>query len=238
MKGQCIMRELRENFIWTAAGAVVFWVELLLLSVSSNYELFKETVVLFVVPAVLFWAINRYRKQTPFYFLKSVACIWIGRAVFDVVLFYVSGREATRFTVSWQVMLTILLFCMKIIQMVYDKIPDKKAYFGYVLLGTALAFNASYIASYIVSYIARKYDMVLQYVRLLPGIVRDIYVLEHGTAFLIAAAVIFYQYQRRYKVRIKNNEITKRAYLYNAIKMTCVSFVMLIYPLYCLFLSE
>lgn len=212
-------------------GAIAFWVELLLLSVSSNYELFKETVVLFVVPTALFWAINRYRKEAPFYFLKSVACIWIGRAVFDVILFYVNGREAARFIVSWQVMLTILLFCMEIIQMVYDKIPDKKTYFGYILIGTALAFN--------VSYIAEKYNSLLWYVDSLPGAIREYrYVLEHGIAFLIIAAVTFYQYQKRYKIKIKNNEITKKAYLYHAIKMTMVSFLLFIYPLYQLFMSE
>lgn len=228
------MKELRKNLIWIAVGAVVFWVEILLLSVSSNHELFKETVVLFVVPAVLFWAINRYGKETPFYFLKSVVCLWIGRAVFDVNAFYVDGREATRFAVFWQVMLTILLFCMKIIQIVYDKIPDKKAYFGYILIGIALAFNVSYIVSS-----ARQYGRLLRYIDSLSDAIREyMYELEHGIAFLIVVAVTCYQYQKRYKMKIKNNEITKKAYLCNAIKMTVVPFLLLVYPLYVLFLSE
>lgn len=231
LKGQCIMKELRKNLIWIAVGAVVFWVEIILLSVSSNYELFKETVVLFAVPTVLFWAINRYGKETPFYFLKSVVCLWIGRAVFDVILFYVGGREVTRIMVTWQVILTILMFCMKIIQIVYDKIPDKKAYFGYILIGVALAFN--------VSYIARKYHSLLRYIDSLSNAMREnMYELEHGIAFLIVVAVTCYQYQKRYKMKIKNNEITKKAYLCNAIKMTVVPFLLLVYPLYVLFLSE
>lgn len=219
-----------KNLLWVIAGVVVFWVELLLLCVSSNYELFKETVVLFVVPTALFWAISRYRKKDAFYFLKSVVCIWIGRAVFDVMLFCINGREATRIMVSWQIMLTIPLFCMKIIQMVYDKIADKRVYFGYTLAGTALAFNITYIVS--------EYHMVPQYARILPRVVRDIYVLEHGIVFLIIAAVTFYRYQKRNKIKIKNNEITKKAYLYNAIKMTAVPFLLLVYPLYQMFLSE
>jgi len=223
-------REQRKYFLWIVVGIVVFWVELMLLCVSSNYALFKETVVLFVVPTALFWAINRYRKETPFYFLKSVVCIWIGRAVFDVMLFYINGREAMRFMVSWQILLTILLLCMKIIQLVYDRVPDKKVYLGYVLMGTALAFN--------VTYIVRTYHMVPRYVRRLPRVVWDSYALEHGIAFLIIAVVTLYQYQKRYKIKIKNNEITKKAYLYNAIKMTVVSFLLFIYPLYTLFLSE
>ncbi len=230
LKGQCIMKELRKNLIWIAVGAVVFWVEIILLSVSSNYELFKETVVLFVVPTVLFWAINRYGKETPFYFLKSVVCLWIGRAVFDVILFYVGGREVTRIMVTWQVMLTILMFCMKIIQIVYDKIPDKKAYFGYILIGVALAFHVSYIVTS-----AMKYGRLLGYIDILLD---DMYELEHGIAFLIVVAVTCYQYQKRYKMKIKNNEITKKAYLCNAIKMTVVPFLLLVYPLYVLFLSE
>lgn len=64
------------------------------------------------------------------------------------------------------------------------------------------------------------------------------YVLEHGIAFLAAAAVTVYQYQRRYKVSIKDKRITRKAYLYNAAKMTIVSFLLFVYPLYTLFLSE
>lgn len=37
---------------------------------------------------------------------------------------------------------------------------------------------------------------------------------------------------------IKSGEITKKTYTYNAIKMTLVSFVLFVYPLYALFLSE
>lgn len=226
-----ILREQRKYLLWIAAGAVVFWVEHLLLCVSSRYELFKETVVLSIVPTALFWAINRFGKETSFSFLKSVVCIWIGRLVFDGMVRYSNGREAVRWMLFWQIMLTILMFCMKIIQMVYDKVPDKKVYFGYVLMGTALAFN--------VSYIAREYDSF----SCSAGSWREaafeyMYVLEHGIAFFIVAAVVLIQYQKRYKVRIKNSGITGKVYLYHAIKMTIVSFLVFIYPLYILFLSE
>lgn len=219
-----------KNLLWVIVGIVVFFVEIILLSVSSNYEVCKETVVLSAVPAALFWAINRYGKEEPFGFLKRVIYIWIGRVVFDVILYLSSGRESTRLVVCWQIMLTILLFCMRIIQMVYVRIPDKEAYFGYILTGTALAFN--------VSYIVRAYYMDSVDVGRLLTVFRDMYVLEHGIAFLAAAAVTVYQYQRRYKVSIKDKRITRKAYLYNAAKMTAVSFLLFVYPLYTLFLSE
>lgn len=41
-------------FLWMIAGGAAFWAELFLLSLSSHYELFKETVVLSVVPTVIF----------------------------------------------------------------------------------------------------------------------------------------------------------------------------------------
>lgn len=210
-----------------------FCEELLLLCVLSAisvHELFAETVVLFTIPTALFWAINRYGKETAFCFLKSVVCIWIGRLALDAVVYHDDGREITSWVVFWQVMMTILLFCMKLIQMVYDRIPEKKTYFGYILIGTALAFN--------VSYIVRMYSSFPQSAGLLLGMAQDVYVLEHGAALLIAAAVTAYWYQKRYKVNIKTNEIARSTYLRNAAKMTAVPFLLFVYPLYQLFLSE
>ncbi len=229
-KDRWILKIQIEYLLWVIVGGVTFWVELLLLCMSSNCELLKETVVLSAVPAALFWAIDRYGKEKPFYFLRSAVCIWAGRGVFDIVLYCVDGREITRFMLFWQVMLTLLLFCMKFIQMVYDRVPDKKAYFGHVLIGIVLAFNAAYIA--------RMYDSFPRSAGVLSGVIRDIYVLEHGTALLIVAAFTLCHYQRRYKLMIKNNTIRMNAYLFNALKMTLVSFVLFVYPLYELFLSE
>ena len=65
--------------------------------------------------------------------------------VLDAVLYHDGGREIASWVIFWQVMVTILLFCMKLIQMVYDRISEKKIYFGYILIGSALAFNVSYI---------------------------------------------------------------------------------------------
>lgn len=216
--------------IWIPVGIVVCFVEMILLSVSSIHEIFKETVVLSVVPTVLFWAVNRYGKGNPFYFFKRVVCIWIGRIVIDVILYLHDGSESLHFFVSWQVMLTMLLFCMRIIQMVYDRVPDKEMYFGYILIGAALAFN--------VSYIVREYRMVSADARRLLTVVGDMYVLEHGIVFLIVVAVTVYWHQKRVKDKLKNSGITKKAYLFHAIKMTAVSFLLLVYPLYTLFLGE
>lgn len=225
------MKKSRAKYlIWILVGIVVCFVEMILLSVSSLYEMFKETVVLFVVPAVLFWAINRYGKGNPFYFFKCVVFIWTGRIVIDGILYWHDGSESLHFIASWQVMLTILLFCMRMIQMVYDRVPDKEIYFGYILIGAALAFN--------VSYIMREYDIVSAYGVRMSVAVRDMYVLEHGIALVVVAAVTVYQYQKRFKIRIQNSGITKKTYLFHAIKMTAVSFLLFVYPLYTLFLSE
>lgn len=219
-----------KYFLWIIAGVIAFFVEIILLSVSSNHEVFKETVVLSAVPAVLFWGISRSGKGKPFHFLKCVVCIWIGRIVLDVILYLSDGREVVRFIVSWQVMLTILLFCMRIIQLVYERVPDKELYFGYILIGITLAFN--------VAYIMRSFSSFSLASGLLQGIVRDRYVLEHGIAFLVVVAAAIYQYQKRLKCRIKNSGIAKKAYLFHAVKMTSVSFFLFVYPLYELFLSE
>lgn len=224
------MRGQIKYLRWMIAGGVTFWVELLLLCVSSNYEVLKETVVLSAVPTALFWAINRYGEEKPFYFLKRVVCLWIGRGVSDVWLYCVNGREITRFMVFWQILLTILLFCMKLIQLVYVRIPDRKVYFWYILTGIALAFN--------VAYIVRMDSSFPRSAGLLSGMVRDRYVLEHGTAFAAVVAVTLYQYQKHYRNRIINKEITAKAYLYHATKMTALSFLLFVYPLYELFLSE
>lgn len=229
-KDRWILKIQIEYLLWVIVGGVTFWVEFLLLCMSSNCELLKETVVLSAVLAALFWAIDHYGNEKPFYFLRSVVCIWIGRGVFDIVLYCVDGMEITRFMLFWQIMLTLLLFCMKFIQMVYDRVPDKRAYFGHVLIGIVLACNAAYIA--------RMYSSFPRSAGLLSGMVHDRYVLEHGTALLIVAAFTLYQYQRRHKLMIKSGEITKKTYTYNAIKMTLVSFGLFVYPLYALFLSE
>lgn len=203
----------------------------MLLIVSSRYELFKETVVMSVIPAVLFWAIDHYRKETSFYFVKCVACLWIGRLVFDVICFHSDGRELMLILLFWQIMLTILLFCMKIIQMIYDRIPDKRAYFGYIVIGAALALN--------VSYIAREYDNFSWSAASWRGAVLEYtYVLEHGIALLIAAAVVLYQYLKRYRIKMKDSVITGRSYRYHAIEMTMVSFLILVFPLYQMLMSE
>lgn len=226
--GEILKGSRAKYLIWILVGIVVCFVEMILLSVSSLYEIFKETVVLSMVPTVVFWAINRSGKA--FYFFKCVVCIWLGRIVIDVLLYLHDGSESLHFIVSWQVMLTILLFCMRMIQMVYDRVPDKEIYFGYILIGAALAFN--------VSYIIRKYDIVSAYGVRMSVVARDMYVLEHGIALVVAAAVTVYQYQKRFKIRLQNSGITKKTYLFHAIKMTAVSFLLFVYPLYTLFLSE
>lgn len=203
MKGAKLLGKGRaEYLIWILVGIVVCFVEMMLLSVSSIHEIFKETVVLSVVPTVLFWAVNRYGKGNPFYFFRRVACIWIGRIVIDVILYLHDGSESLRFIVSWQVMLTILLFCMRIIRMVYDRVPDKEMYFGYILIGAVLAFN--------VSYIVREYRMVSVDARRLLAVVGDMYVLEHGIVFLIVVAVTVYWHQKRFKDKLKKAGLQKR----------------------------
>ena len=230
-EGAKILGKGRAKYlIWIIVGIVVCFVEMILLSVISIHEIFKETVVLSAISAVLFRAVSRHATGEAFCFLKCVVCMWIGRIVIDVVLYHDGGREIASWVIFWQVMVTILLFCMKLIQMVYDRIPEKKTYFGYILIGTALAFN--------VSYIVRMYSSFPQSKDLLWGMVQDVYVLEHAAALLIAVAVTVYWYQKRYKVNMKTNEIARGTYLRNAINMTAVSFLLFVYPLYQLFLSE
>jgi len=229
-RGKILKKGRTKYLMWVIVGIVMCFVEMILLSVISIHEIFKETVVLFAISALLFRAVNHSGKGKPFYFFKCVVCMWIGRIVIDVMLYHDGGREIASWVIFWQVMVTILLFCMKLIQMVYDRIPEKKTYFGYILIGTALAFN--------VSYIVRMYSSFPQSEGLLWGMVQDVYVLEHGAALLIAVAVTVYWYQKRYKVSMKTNEIAGSTYLRNAINMTAVSFLLFVYPLYLLFLSE
>lgn len=67
-KDRWILRRQIEYLLWVIAGGVAFWVELLLLCWSSHCELLKETVVLSAVLAALFWAIDHYGNEKPFYF--------------------------------------------------------------------------------------------------------------------------------------------------------------------------
>ena len=211
-----LLRGHKKIFLWGIVGIAMCFVEVFLMSVSSRYELFTDTVVLSIVPAVLFWAVNHFRLETPFYFAKSVVLMWIGRLILYAICFCFENGEGLRIVVSWAVMLTVLLLCMKMIQLVYDRIADKSIYFGYILIGIALAFNAAYIMA--------DND--------------KLYMLEHGIA--LSAVIIFeiYKYQKYDKIFIKKNGITKKFYRYNAAKMTFVSFLLFLFSLRALFLAD
>lgn len=209
----------------------VCFVEAVLLSISSQYELFTETVVLSIVPTVLFWAVNHFRSETPYYFAKSIVCMWIGRLILYAICFGFENGEGLRLIVAWAVMLTVLLFCMKMIQLVYDRIADKGVYFGYILIGVMLAFNAAYMAV--------EYDNFSWTIGTWWGALQEyLYMLEHGIALLAVIIFVMYHYQKYGKIRIKKNGITSKSYWYYALKMTLVSFVLFVFPLYALFLAD
>lgn len=225
------MRGQKKIFLWVIIGVALCFVETFLLSVSSRYEFFAETVVLSIVPTVLFWAVNCFRLETPYYFAKSVACMWIGRLIFYAICFSFENGEELRIVVAWAVMLTVLLLCMKMLQLVYDRIVDKRIYFGYILIGVALAFN--------VAYMAVEYDDFSWTIGTWRGALQEyLYMLEHGIALLAAIIFVAYHYQKYGKVRIKKNGITGKSYRYHAIKMTVVSFMLFVFPLYALFLMD
>lgn len=207
------------------------FVEAVLLSVSSQYEFFTETVVLSIVPTVLFWAVNHFKSETPYYFAKSVVCMWIGRLILYAICFCFENGEGLRIVVAWAVMLTGLLFCMKMIQLVYDRIADRSVYFGYILIGIALAFN--------VAYMAVEYDNFSLTIGTRWGVLQEyLYMLEHGIALIAVIIFVVYHYQKYDKVRIIKNGVAKKSYQYNAIKMTLVSFILFVFPLYALFLVD
>ena len=225
------MRVQKKFFLWVITGGALCFVEAFLLSVSSRYEFFTETVVLSIVPTVLFWAVNHFRLETPYYFAKSVVCMWIGRLIFYVICFGLENGEGLRIVVAWAVMLTVLLFCMRMIQLVYDRIVDKSVYFGYILIGIALAFNVAYMAA--------EYDNFSWTIGTWWGALQEyLYMLEHGIALLAVIIFVVYRYQKYDKIRIKKNGITGKSYRYHAIQMTGVSFMLFVFPLYVLFLAD
>ena len=157
--------------------------------------------------------------------------MWIGRLILYAICFYFENGEGLRIIVAWAIMLTVLLLCMKMIQLVYDRIADKGVYFGYILIGAALAFNAAYMAV--------EYDDFSWVSGTWWGALQEhLYMLEHGIALLAMIIYVVYHYRRYDKVWIKKNGITGRIYSYNAIKMTLVSFILFVFPLYALFLSD
>ena len=212
-------------------GAATCFVEAFLLSVSSRYEFFAETVVLSIVPTVLFWAVIHFNLALPYYFAKSVVCMWIGRLILYAICYCFENGEGLRIVVAWAVMLTVLLLCMKMIQLVYDRITDKSVYFGYILIGIALAFN--------VAYMAVDYDNFSWTIGTWWGTLQEyLYMLEHGIALLAVIIYVTYQYQKYDKISIKKNGITRKSYRYNAVKMTLLSFFAFVFPLYVLFLAD
>lgn len=226
-----VLRDQKKIFLWVIIGIAVCFVEAFLLSVSSRYELFTETVVLSIVSAVLFWAVNHFKSEIPHYFAKSVVCMWIGRLILYAICFCFENGEGLRIIAAWAVMLTVLLFCMKMIQLVYDRIADKGVYFGYILIGVALTFNAAYMAA--------EYDNFQTRPGTWWGALQEhLYMLEHGIALLAVIIYVVYHYRKYDRFRIKKNGIAGRTYSYNAIKMTVVSFMLFVFPLYALFLAN
>ena len=219
-----ILSRQKKLLIWILVGAAVSFVEIFLIGANSHYEIVAEPVLMLALTAVLYWAVNHYKEDSRFYFAKIVVCMLIGRFTICMIFsYYLDGEEkyyALRFTTAIVVFMTVLLFCMRIIQMVYDRTDNKKIYFGYVLLGTMLAVNAVYITESIDN-IWREFD---------------VYLLQHGIALLMAVAVVIWQYQKHFK-RIKKYGITVKLYLCNAVKMTIVSFLVFVFPIYELFLG-
>lgn len=219
--------------LWIALGIAAGAAEIFLMALNSRFELFTGTVVLLMASALWFWVICKTRRENDnrnkkklFYFVKSVLCMSVGRFILYGTAYFFVGHEGRKIIVFWAVMTTLLMICMGLEQWIYDRLVIKEVYFGYILIGSLLAVNAAYIL--------RIHDSI-SWREANPECV---YMLEHGALLFLAVVSALYRYRRYHKIRIKENEITAREYICHAIKMTFVSFILFIGPVYALFLAE
>ena len=114
--------------------------------------------------------------------------------------------------------LIVILVCMKIIQILYVKIPHHNIYFGYIILGSIMALNVSYIMS--------EYQFIE---------FSSPHVAVHGMLLIFVIIWIIYDYKKHHRIKIETNEIKKKDYRNNALKMTVISLLLLVLPLYTIF---
>lgn len=221
----------KRFFLLIFAGIMQSIAELCVLCANSIYEFCSETMLLSCMAALWFWAVSRRKTSTPFYMTRIVGNMWIGRVMLYAIEAFRGNEEALAIVVFWAAMLTVLLCCMRIVQMVYDRTQEREVYFGYPLLGAALALNVTYAVASIpniswksVSW--KNFDTL------------QLFFTEHICVLLLTALAVIYKYQTVNRNRVKSRGISKRKYLLNALKMTILSFCLLAYPMYIIFLAS
>lgn len=221
----------KRFFLFILAGILQSIAELCVLCANSIYEFCSETMLLSCMAALWFWAVSRRKTRAPFYMARIVGNMWIGRVMLYSIEAFRGNEEALAIVVFWAVMLTVLLCCMRIVQMVYDRTQEREVYFGYPLLGAALALNVTYAVASIPN-ISWKSVSWRNFDTMQP------YFAEHISVLLLTALAVIYKYQKVNRNRVIGRGISKRRYLLNALKMTLLSFCLLAYPMYIIFLAS
>lgn len=221
----------KRFFLFILAGILQSIVELCVLCANSIYEFCSETMLLSCMAALWLCAVSRRKASTPFYMTRVVGNMWIGRVMLYSIEAFRGNEEALAIVVFWAVMLTVLLCCMRIVQMVYDRTQEREVYFGYPLLGAALALNVTYAVASIPN-ISWKSVSWRNFDTMQP------YFAEHISVLFLTALAVIYKYQKVNRNRVISKGISKSRYLLNALKMTLLSFCLLAYPMYIIVLAS
>ena len=174
---------------------------------------------------MLFMIINYHNKvliaeekEISHYFMKSVVCIYAGWMMRYYYLYYHDDPLGVLLSAVTATALIVILVYMKIIQMLYVKIPHHNIYFRYIILGSIMAFNVSYIMG--------EY----QFIEFCSP-----HVVAHTMLLISVIIWIIYDYKKHHRIKIETNEIKKQDYRNNALKMTVISLLLLVLPLYTIF---
>ena len=137
--------------LWFVLGAVLSEAEFFLWGVINKFHVLDDS-FLTIIPIMLFMIINYHNKvliaeekEISHYFMKSVVFIYAGWMLRYYYLYYHDDSLGVLLATITATALIVILVCMKIIQMLYVKIPHHNIYFRYIILGSIMAFNVSYI---------------------------------------------------------------------------------------------
>ena len=198
--------------------------EFLLWGVVNKYHVLDGS-FLTCISILLFMIINYHNKvliakgkEISHYFMKSVVCIYAGWMMRYYDLYYHDDPLGILLSAVMATALIVILVCMKIIQILYVKIPHHNIYFGYIILGSIMALNVSYIIS--------EYQFIE---------FSSPHVAVHGMLLIFVIIWIIYDYKKHHRIKIETNEIKKKDYRNNALKMTVISLLLLTLPLYTIF---
>lgn len=219
------LRNLGILILWFVLGAVLSEAEFFLWGVINKFHVLDDS-FLTIIPIMLFMIINYHNKvliaeekEISHYFMKSVVFIYAGWMLrYYYNLYYHDDSLGVLLATITATALIVILVCMKIIQMLYVKIPHHNIYFRYIILGSIMAFNVSYIMG--------EY----QFIEFCSP-----HVVAHTMLLISVIIWIIYDYKKHHRIKIETNEIKKQDYRNNALKMTVISLLLLVLPLYTIF---